>query len=68
MKANIGIVDKALRAIIGLAIITAGFYFQTWWGAIGVIPLLTAMIGYCPAYSIIGFSSCAVKTEEPETK
>ncbi|MCK5525240.1 MAG: DUF2892 domain-containing protein [Thiomargarita sp.] len=68
MKANVGGIDKALRAIMGLAIIGAGFHFQTWWGAVGAIPLLTAMIGYCPAYSIFGISSCAVKTEEPNTK
>ena len=65
MKHNVGSVDKVIRIILGLAIIALGFYFQSWWGAIGVVPLITAFIGVCPAYSLIGVSSDKkVKTEK----
>jgi hypothetical protein len=67
MKANVGGIDKALRAIVGLAIIGAGVYFQSWWGAVGIVPLLTAAFSFCPAYPIFGISTCcATKTEEPK--
>jgi hypothetical protein len=58
MKTNIGTTDRIVRIVAGLAIITAGIVFQSWWGAIGIIPLATAAIGWCPAYLPFGFSSC----------
>lgn len=59
MKQNVGGVDRTLRIIVGLVIIAAGFYFQSWWGAVGIIPLLTGSMSWCPAYSLFGISSCA---------
>lgn len=50
MTCNVGKTDRIIRVILGAGIIAAGVYFQSWWGAIGVIPLLTAAIGWCPAY------------------
>ena len=65
MKRNVGSVDKVIRIIFGLAIIALGFYFQSWWGAIGIVPLFTAFIGVCPAYSLIGVSTDKkIKTEK----
>ncbi len=57
MKCNVGGIDRQLRVVMGLAIIGAGFYYQSWLGAIGVVPLFTAAIGWCPAYLPFGFSS-----------
>ncbi len=57
MKCNVGGVDRLIRVIMGLVIIGAGFYFQSWWGAVGIVPLLTAAIGWCPAYLPFGISS-----------
>jgi len=48
-----------LRIVIGLAVIGLGLMYQNWWGAIGAIPLLTGILGWCPAYVPLGFSSCA---------
>ncbi len=48
MKRNIGRTDRIIRVIIGLAIIWAGFYYENWWGVIGIAPLASAAIGYCP--------------------
>lgn len=61
MKQNVGSTDRAIRAIAGLAIIGAGVYFQSWWGAIGGILLLTALIGWCPPYALLGINSCKAK-------
>jgi hypothetical protein len=58
MKCNVGKNDRIVRVIIGLAIIWAGFYYEEWWGVIGVVFLVTAAIGYCPAYTPFKFSTC----------
>jgi len=57
MKKNVGSADKILRIIIGIGIIAAGVYYQSWWGAIGAIPILTAVVNFCPAYTLIGLST-----------
>ncbi len=61
MKANVGGADRVIRVILGLFMIGAGLYFKSWWGIIGVVPLFTAIIGWCPAYIPFGISSCRVK-------
>jgi type IV secretory pathway TrbD component len=57
MKPNMGGADRVIRAVVGVAVIAAGFYFKSWWGAIGLIPLGTAIIRWCPAYLPFGFST-----------
>lgn len=57
MKKNIGITDKWIRIVIGLAIGVAGIYFKSWWGLIGLIPLATAFINWCPLYLPFGIST-----------
>ncbi|MDA3869453.1 MAG: DUF2892 domain-containing protein [Gammaproteobacteria bacterium] len=52
-----GKTDRIARAIVGAGIVAGGVYFQSWWGAVGVIPLFTATIGWCPAYVPFGISS-----------
>ncbi|MFA6073632.1 MAG: DUF2892 domain-containing protein [Candidatus Woesearchaeota archaeon] len=52
MKKNIGNTDKIIRSIIGLVIAVIGIYYKSWFGLIAIIPLATAMIGYCPLYSL----------------
>jgi hypothetical protein len=64
MKPNVGNIDRALRIIAGLALLGAGFYFKAWWGLVGILPLLTAFIRFCPAYVPFGLSTCT----KPETK
>jgi len=48
LKANIGTADRAVRVVAGLAIIGTGTYYRSWWGLIGLAPLLTAAIRICP--------------------
>jgi hypothetical protein len=61
MTKNLGSVDRGIRAVLGVVIIAAGFIFNTWWGAVGIVPLFTALVGWCPAYVPFGISTCSVK-------
>lgn len=59
MNKNVGKTDKVIRYILGAAIIIAGIYFKSWWGVIGIIPIVTAAISWCPLYSPLGIKTCA---------
>jgi len=61
MKCNVGKADRIVRILLGLAIIAVGVFFNSWWGAIGVIPLFTAAIGWCPLYLPLGMSTCSTR-------
>ncbi|SFR74575.1 Protein of unknown function [Marinobacter daqiaonensis] len=59
MTKNMGTADRAIRAVIGLILLSLVFMGpQTPWGWIGLIPLVTAAIGLCPLYSLIGIRTC----------
>jgi hypothetical protein len=58
MKRNMGSADRIVRIIVGLGIIGAGIYYQSWLGVIGIVPLATALVGWCPAYLPFGISTC----------
>lgn len=58
MKTNVGSVDRTLRIITGLALLGAGYYFKNWWGLVGLVPLMTGVIRFCPAYLPFGLSTC----------
>ena len=57
MKRNMGSADRVIRGIIGVAVLAAGYYFKSWWGLIGLIPLGTAFVAVCPAYLPFGLST-----------
>ena len=60
MKSNMGKVDRIVRAALGIGLISLAFVGpQTPWGWIGVVPLLTAFVGWCPAYLPFGISTCS---------
>ena len=63
MKCNVGKTDRVIRVLIGLALLIGGVYFGSWWGAIGLVPLLTAAIGWCPLYLPFGLSTCSVENK-----
>lgn len=59
MTTNVGTIDRALRALVGIALIALAFTGTIGvWGYIGVVPLATALIGWCPAYSLLGIKTC----------
>jgi len=62
MKVNEGSIDRALRIVVGLALISLVFIGpQSPWGWIGVVPLATGLIGWCPAYTLFGIDTCKMK-------
>jgi len=58
MKSNVGGLDRGIRILAGLAILAAGVYFKSWWGLVGLVPLATGVLRWCPAYLPFGISSC----------
>lgn len=63
MKCNVGGIDKTLRIVAGIAIIGAGMFYQSWWGAVGIIPLGTGLMGFCALYPLLGISTCKTESE-----
>ncbi|MBE0508405.1 MAG: DUF2892 domain-containing protein [Marinospirillum sp.] len=61
MSKNVGTLDKGVRLILALLFFAAGFYYQSVWGLVGLIPLVTALVGWCPLYRLLGLSSCKAK-------
>jgi hypothetical protein len=57
MQCNVGKTERGIRVIAGVVIIGVGLYFQSWWGAIGIVPLLTGATGWCPPYQLLGIST-----------
>ena len=59
---NVGGIDKGIRIALGLALIALVFIGpQTAWGWIGIVPLATGLMGFCPLYKLIGVNTCPVK-------
>ena len=62
MKVNEGTIDRVLRVIAGLVLMALAYTGTVgMWGWIGVVPLLTGIVGICPAYAIFGMSTCSMK-------
>ena len=63
MNTNVGTIDRVLRVIAGLALIALalGYFpgYQSIWGWVGVIPLITGFVGTCPVYSLFGMNTCS---------
>jgi hypothetical protein len=60
---NEGKLDRTLRVIAGLGILSLVFVGpQTAWGWVGVVPLVTGLVGNCPLYSILGINTCGIKS------
>jgi len=57
MKTNVGSADRIVRLVLGVVIILLGIYFKSWWGIIGIVPVITGLLNFCPAYSLIGVST-----------
>ncbi len=62
MPINEGRLDRLIRVIAGAAIISLVFVGpQSPWGWLGVVPLLTGLVGFCPAYALLGVNTCGVR-------
>ncbi|MFC4622036.1 DUF2892 domain-containing protein [Comamonas nitrativorans] len=62
MKANMGGVDRVLRILVGIVLISLAATGQVgWWGWLGVVPLATGLMRFCPLYTLLGISTCPLK-------
>ncbi|MHB1287122.1 MAG: YgaP family membrane protein [Leptospirales bacterium] len=65
MKANEGMIDRAVRVVLGLVLISLVYVGpKTPWGWIGVLPLTTGLIGFCGLYALLGFNTCPIRKED----
>jgi len=66
MKSNVGTIDRVFRIVLGAVLLSLLFFVQgdlRWIGLVGIVPLATALMGWCPLYSVFGISSCAMKSQ-----
>jgi hypothetical protein len=64
MKTNVGTTDRVLRVVVGILLLALLFVLDggiRWIGLIGLVPLATAIIGWCPAYTLFGITTCGVE-------
>ena len=61
MKKNMGGMDKILRLVVGLIILLIGYIYESWWGLIGIIPIVTSLTGFCPFYVPLKISTLKSK-------
>ena len=60
-NANEGLIDRLIRITVGLFVLALAFVGpQTPWGWLGLIPLLTGLVGFCPLYRLLGIDTCRV--------
>jgi len=61
MKKNVGAVERVIRIIAGIAILSLAFIGpKSPWAYLGIIPLATGLIGWCPPYALLGISTCKI--------
>jgi hypothetical protein len=59
MKVNVGKSERLIRVVVGVIIVAIGVAYQSWWGAVGLVPLATGLTGWCPPYALLGISTCS---------
>jgi len=61
MNRNVGGIDRLIRFVVGLALVGLALMGTIgWWGFIGLVPIVTAAVGYCPVYPLIGMNTCPI--------
>ena len=64
MKKNVGGIDRILRIALGLVLIgLAATHTVGMWGWVGIVPLATGLIGWCPPYALLGWNTCSMKNK-----
>ncbi|MGG5812123.1 YgaP family membrane protein [Falsiroseomonas sp. CW058] len=59
MASNVGGIDRTLRVVAGVVLLALGAFGPLgWWGLVGLVPLATGLAGTCPAYALLGLSTC----------
>lgn len=61
MKKNEGFIDRTLRSVVGLGLLAAAVEGSfSPWGYVGIVPLVTGLLGWCPLYTLLGINTCPV--------
>jgi hypothetical protein len=60
---NVGGLDAGIRIVLALVIFAVGYYYQSLWGFVGLVPLLTASISWCPLYTLLGIKTCSATSK-----
>lgn len=64
MTKNVGSADRGIRIVVGLLLVAlAATGTVGWWGWLGLVPLATGLIGWCPPYSLLGINTCGVRAK-----
>ena len=66
MKTNVGGIDKVLRILVGLGLLSLVLFLDgsaRWWGLVGIVPLFTGLFGVCPAYHLVGINTCTTSAK-----
>jgi hypothetical protein len=64
MAANVGGIDRVLRIVVGIALLSLFFILDgnaRYWGLVGLVPLFTGLFRFCPAYTLLGVNTCPMK-------
>lgn len=65
MKINVGAADRSVRIVVGTTLVSlAAAGLVDWWAYIGLVPLVTGLVGYCPLYGLFGFDTCAMRKRQ----
>lgn len=64
LQPNVGRKDRLIRIIAGVAIVALGLFFKSWWGIIGLLPIATAVLRWCPVYAPLNISTCEAGESE----
>ena len=65
MKHNVGSFDAAARTFLGIGILLVGHHYHEPWGFAGLVPIATAMLGFCPLYWLVGVDTRPAEEREP---
>lgn len=59
MMTNEGKIDRTLRVVVGLVLLSLVFIGpESLWGLVGLVPLITGLVGFCPLYRVLGLNTC----------
>ncbi|MFN4359718.1 MAG: DUF2892 domain-containing protein [Hylemonella sp.] len=65
MKTNIGNIERGIRVVAGLVLVAlAATGTVGWWGWLGLVPMATGLVGWCPPYALLGINTCKVKDQQ----
>jgi hypothetical protein len=66
MEKNIGKIDKWIRIVIGVVVLVIGMIYKSWWGLLGLIPIITAVVGVCPLYKLFKINTNKKKEDQAQ--